>query len=306
MQTMKFAVGLTVHHPMPESLCSGSFLRDLGQLAEGVGFDAVFFTEHPVPSDDWLASGGHDALDPFVALSFLAAATSRLRLLTNLTVLPYRNPFLLAKAVSTLDRVSNGRVTLGAGVGYLEGEYAALGVDFDERNTLFDESLETLRSVWTGRSVAASGLHFSAAGNTSLPTPVQDPVPIWLGGNSKLTLRRVARAAQGWMPLPNPRSMGSRRRSRHLDDLGDLERYIAELQAECEAVGRTDVIDIVYMALAGGSPTSESFDADAHRAQLAEQADLGVTWNITSISGGDPSDVLDAIERYARLVIHGD
>jgi probable F420-dependent oxidoreductase len=303
---MKFAVGLTVHHPMPESLCSGTFLRDLGQLAEGVGFDAVYFTEHPVPSDDWLASGGHDALDPFVALSFLAAATSRLRLFTNLTVLPYRNPFLLAKAVSTLDRVSNGRVTLGAGVGYLEGEYAALGVDFEERNALFDESIATLRSVWTGRSVAMAGQHFRASGNTALPTPVQDPVPIWLGGNSKLTLRRVARDAQGWMPLPNPRALGSRRRSRHLDDLDDLARYIDELRAECVTVGRTDPIDIAYMALAGGSPTSESFDADAHRAQLEEHALLGVTWNITTVSGGEPSDVLDAVERYARLVIHSD
>lgn len=114
---MRFAVGLTAHHPIPDALVSGDFLAELGRRAEAAGFDAVFFTEHPMPGDEWLHSGGHDALDPFVALAYVAAATTTLRLFTNLTVLPYRNPFLLAKAVATLDRVSGGRVILGAGVG---------------------------------------------------------------------------------------------------------------------------------------------------------------------------------------------
>ncbi len=300
---MRFAVGLTAHHPIPDALVSGDFLAELGRRAEAAGFDAVFFTEHPMPGDEWLHSGGHDALDPFVALAYVAAATTTLRLFTNLTVLPYRNPFLLAKAVATLDRVSGGRVILGAGVGYQETEYDALGVPFAERNDRFDESLALVRAAWTGESVTATSPRFNVSGNTARPRPVQDPVPIWLGGNARITLRRVAAHAQGWMPLINPRALGDRRRSRHLDGVDDLVAYLDELRVECERIGRTEPIDIAYMVLAGGSPLVDSFDAAAHRAGLEQNASVGVTWNILSIGGGEPPQVLDAIGRYGESVI---
>jgi probable F420-dependent oxidoreductase len=300
---MRFAVGLTVHHPISDALVSGEFLADLGRSAEAAGFEAVYFTEHPIPGDAWLHSGGHDALDPFVALAYVAAATSTLRLFTNLTVLPYRNPFLLAKSVATLDRISGGRVILGAGVGYQETEYEALGVPFEERNERFDEALGLLRATWSGRSVTATSPRFAAPGNTALPTPIQDPVPIWLGGNAKITLRRVAAHAQGWMPLINPRALGARRRSRHLETTADLVQYRDELAAECERIGRTDPVDIAYMVLAGGSPLGDSFDAAAHVAGLEENASVGVTWNILTIGDGEPRQILDALGRYGSEVI---
>ncbi len=302
---MRYAIGLTVHHPIPDDLCSGTFLSRFAVAAEQAGFDAIYLTEHPAPGDDWLRSGGHDALDPFVALGYAAAVTERLRLFTNLTVLPYRNPFMLAKAVATLDRLSHGRVILGAGVGYLESEYAAVGVAFEERNALFDESLALLRRIWTGGTVVHDGLHLRAEGNTARPAPVQDPVPIWLGGNSKLTLRRVAAHGQGWMPLPNPRALGGRRRSRHLDDLDDLDRYLDELRRHCADQGRTDPIDIAFMTMAGGSPSREGFDASAHRDSLAELADHGVTWNVVTVGGGSPDDAVAAVHRYGEQVIAG-
>ena len=300
---MRFALGLTVHHPIANELCEGPFLSALGRTAEAAGFDAVYFTEHPMPGDDWLASGGHDALDPFVALAYVAAATTTLRLFTNLTVLPYRNPFLLAKSVATLDRVSGGRVILGAGVGYLEAEYDALGVPFAERNERFDESLTLLRAAWSGESVSVSSPRFTAAGNTARPRPVQDPLPIWLGGNAKITLRRVAAHAQGWMPLINPRSLGARRRSRHLENLDDLRMYLDELQTECDRIGRTAPLDIAYLTLAGGSALGADFDADAHREGIAENEAAGVNWNILTIGGGEPSRLFDAVTAYGETVI---
>ena len=93
-------------------------------------------------------------------------ATTTLKLFTNLTVLPYRNPFLLAKSVATLDLASGGRTILGAGVGYLEAEYEALGVPFEERNERFDESLVLLRAAWTGRTVTVESPRFRPRGNT--------------------------------------------------------------------------------------------------------------------------------------------
>lgn len=301
---MRYAVGLHAHHPVDPEFFSGPFLTKLGRTAEAAGFDAVFFTEHPMPSDDWLKSGGHDALDPFVALAYVAASTTTLRLFTNLTVLPYRNPFLLAKSVATLDLASGGRTILGAGVGYLEAEYAALGVPFEERNDRFDESLELLRAAWTGRTVTVESPRLRAEGNTQWPAPVQDPLPIWLGGNAKITLRRVAAHAQGWMPLINPRALGARRRSRHLENLDDLRGYLDELAAECERIGRTEPIDIIYLTLAGGSPLSEAFDASAHLAGIAENAALGVNWNIVTIGGGSPAEVVEALDRYGETVIN--
>ena len=141
------------HGPDGDMLDAGA-PAELAVAAEDAGWRGFAFTEHPVPGARWLAAGGHQALDPFVALGHVAAVTTELRLLTNLAVAPYRNPFLLAKAAATLDRISNGRFVLGVGTGYLKPEFFALGVDFEERNDLFDESLAVCRQVWTGGPVA--------------------------------------------------------------------------------------------------------------------------------------------------------
>ena len=117
-------------------------LHEVAAAAERSGFDGFSLTEHPVPGARWLAAGGHQSLDPLVALAYVAAATKRLRLLTHLVVAPYRNPFLLAKAAATVDRLSVGRLILGLGAGYQKSEFYALGVDMQERNALFDEALE--------------------------------------------------------------------------------------------------------------------------------------------------------------------
>ena len=301
---MQFSVTYPlVAHPHNPEFVTGDAVAHFSRTAETAGFSGIGFTDHPAPTQRWLEAGGHDALDPFVALAYVAASTTTLRLFTNLTVLPYRNPFLLAKSVATLDLASGGRTILGAGVGYLEAEYAALGVPFEERNDRFDESLELLRAAWTGRTVTAESPRLRAVGNTAWPAPVQDPLPIWLGGNAKITLRRVAAHAQGWMPLINPRALGARRRSRHLENLDDLRGYLAELAVECERIGRTDPIDIIYLTLAGGSPLADTFDAPAHLAGIAENAALGVNWNIVTIGGGSPNEVLEALARYGETVI---
>ena len=121
----------------------------MATAAESAGFHGLGFTDHPAPSQRWLDSGGHDALDPFVAMGFAAARTTTLRLIPNIVVLPYRNPFIVAKAGATLDLLSGGRFTLAVGAGYLKGEYAALGVGHAKRNDLFDEALDVIKAVWT-------------------------------------------------------------------------------------------------------------------------------------------------------------
>jgi alkanesulfonate monooxygenase SsuD/methylene tetrahydromethanopterin reductase-like flavin-dependent oxidoreductase (luciferase family) len=176
-------------------------------------------------------------------------------------------------------------------------------VDFDERNLLFDESLEVCRRTWTGQSVTYEGRHFNARNNTALPTPLQDPVPVWIGGNSKLSLRRVAEKAQGWMPMPNPREFAATRRSAVLETLDDLQGLLDYLHAHADSVGRTEPIDVMYMSFEGGVPGEEDWDHEAHLADVRAQADLGVTWQAVNAVGSSPSDVLDMIRSYADLVI---
>ena len=140
---MRFSVQLpTDRVEAGPEFTSSEAIAALAGAAEAAGFDACYVSEHPFPPDDWLASGGHHALDPFVALAVAAAATTRLRLHTNILVLPYRNPFLTAKAVASLDIVSGGRSIVGVAAGYLEAEYRALGADFAGRNDATDQALE--------------------------------------------------------------------------------------------------------------------------------------------------------------------
>jgi probable F420-dependent oxidoreductase len=166
-----------------DMLAAGA-VAELAVAAETVGWRGFAFTEHPAPGARWLSAGGHQTLDPFVALGHAAAVTQQLRLLTYLAVVPYRNPLLLAKSAATVDKLSGGRFILGVGTGYLKAEFHALGVDFDERNTLLEEALDVLPLHWRGSPFTYQGLHFDARDVVGVPRPVQDPVPIWIGGNS--------------------------------------------------------------------------------------------------------------------------
>ena len=139
---MRFMFQYPETHGADADLLQAGGIGELAVAAERAGFEGFALTEHPAPNAKWLAAGGHQTLDPFVALGGAATVTSKIQLLTYLAVLPYRNPLLLAKAAMTVDRLSNGRFILGVGTGYLKAEYAALGVDFDERLALFDEALE--------------------------------------------------------------------------------------------------------------------------------------------------------------------
>src|SRR5215213_4860025 len=119
-----------VTHPFHPDFVNRRGLVRLARAAEAAGFEGIGFTDHPAPSHKWLNAGGHDALDPFVALAVVAATTERMRLIPNIVVLPYRNPFLVAKASATLDVLSDHRFVLSVATGYLRSEYRALGVDF--------------------------------------------------------------------------------------------------------------------------------------------------------------------------------
>ena len=203
---MYFTITHPMHsHPYNPELVSGDGIGKVAAAAEAAGIHGFGFTDHPAPSQRWLEAGGHDALDPFVALGFAAATTTTLRLIPNIVVLPYRNPFVVAKSGATLDLLSGGRFTLAVGVGYLKREFAALGVSYDERAELFEEALQVIRAIWTDDDISFEGKHFSARGITAHPRPVSNPhPPIWIGGNTTTARQRVAQYGDGWCPFPAP------------------------------------------------------------------------------------------------------
>ncbi|HEY4332567.1 MAG TPA: TIGR03619 family F420-dependent LLM class oxidoreductase, partial [Ilumatobacteraceae bacterium] len=160
-------------HGLDADLLDAGPVTDLARTVEACGWDGMAFTEHPAPGARWLAAGGHQTLDPFIALSFAAAVTTRIKLLTYLAVVPYRNPLLLAKTAASLDRLSAGRFILGVGTGYLKGEFRALGVDFDARNTAFDEALDVMPLHWSGEPFSFEGTQFNARDIIARPRPTQ-------------------------------------------------------------------------------------------------------------------------------------
>ena len=301
---MQFVLGIPLmQYGHDHAFLDGDAIGEYAAAAEKAGFDAVSVTEHPIPNERWLGAGGHNAFDPFVELSFAAAATSRLRLLTNITVVTYRNPFLLAKSAASLDRLSKGRLILGAAAGYLKSEFFALGVDFDERNDLFDESLEVLRLTWSGEPVTYEGRHFSARDARALPRPAQDPLPIWIGGNSRLSLRRVAEKAEGWLSFYSPPTLARTARTARLETMDDLAQSLAYLREHAERVGRTKPIDVSSSALTTGAPGTRAFDPNRSIEEVQQLTELGVTWYGVGGFEGERGKAMDAAAQFGEEVI---
>jgi len=287
-------------HGAERDLLDSGEIGELAAALEHAGWHGMAFTEHPAPSARWLSAGGHQTLDPFVALGGVATVTKHLRLLTYLVVLPYRNPMLVAKAATTVDRLSGGRFLLGVGAGYLKPEFAALGVDFAERNALFDEALDVLSLHWSGESFSYRGRHFEARDVRALPRPVQDPIPIWIGGNSSQTRYRVAQRCQGWMPLVGPDELYRTARTAKLGTLAQIGARIREIEES--AAGRAVKLDF---ALAYGDPTLRSprAETERHRAALGALAEAGVTWIIVSRPMGAPGDIREFVQEFGETYI---
>jgi probable F420-dependent oxidoreductase len=303
---MRFAITHPmISHPYDPGLVSGAGIAAVAAAAEAAGFHGVGFTDHPAPSHRWLQAGGHDALDPFVAMGFAAARTTTLRLIPNIVVLPYRNPFLVAKAGATLDLLSEGRFTLATGAGYLKSEFAALGVPYEERNQLYDEAIDAIVAVWTGDDVTVEGRRFSARGITAHPRPVSQPhPPIWIGGNTGRARQRAAERGQGWCPFPAPPELAATARTVGLDGPDALAVALDDLRRRCEALGRDPAeLDVQFANRAGGDPASDGFDADAHLEGLAALAAIGVTWVQVGLPGDSLERAVETLQRYGELVI---
>lgn len=287
-----------------DGLLSPGAVGDLARAAEEAGFAAVSVTEHPFPTEGWLGRGGHHALDPLVTLAFAAAATSTIALHTNLFIPAYRNPFLAAKGISTLDVLSGGRVILGIGTGYLEGEFRALGAPFAERNDRTDEAILAMKAAWGGEAVTMSGSSFEAEANVMLPRPLQQPhPPLWIGGNTRRAIRRAVELADGWSPFPSPARMAEQVRTAPLVTADDLAERLAYAREHAAAIGRTRPLDVAFIPAGLGLGTTGAVDPDAVVASCRELAVVGVTWVVVSLPGETVAQRLEGIGDFGAAVL---
>lgn len=294
--TLEYSVG-SDHDP---SLLRASGVAAVARAADRLGYDAIAFTEHPAPSVKWLAGGGHGTFDLVSALAYCAGITERIRLMTHLLVVPYHNPFAMAKALTTVDLLSEGRLTVVAGTGYLRSEFLALGIDPDERNARFDESLTIMRALWAAgaEGVDHQGDYFSGIGVAHVPSPVQTGgPPILIGGNSPLSRRRAARH-QGWSPLVVSESVARTVRTPVLT-LEALGRRIQEVRrATAEQQGPDTVAAIQVQTphtglMRGGISRAE------HSEHLAHLTEIGVDSIVLQIARTSVDDAIRALEEYA-------
>jgi probable F420-dependent oxidoreductase len=172
------------------------------RAAEAAGFDSVWAGEHLVLPDPQVPPSPmapqDPALDSLLALTWAAAHTTTIRLATGIVILPQRNPVVLAKQVATLDVLSGGRVMLGVGAGYLEPEFRAVGANFAERGAVTDEYLDAMRTLWYDEHPEYHGRFAGFSGVDAHPRPVQQPVPLIVGGHSAPAYRRAVARAHGW------------------------------------------------------------------------------------------------------------
>lgn len=229
-------------------------LKTLATTGERLGYSYMVVPDHvvipteidstyPYSADgSFPGSGLGECMDVLTAIAFASAITERLRFLTSVMVVPHRPALLTAKIISTIDNLSNGRITVGCGAGWMEEEFKALQLpDYAERGKVTNEYLEVFREVWTNELASFDGDFVKFSNASTRPLPVQEPhPPIWIGGESAAALRRVVGHGDGWYPIGNnPRFP--------LDTAGRIAKRLDRLRGFADEAGRDMAsIDLAY------------------------------------------------------------
>ncbi len=265
-------------------------ILSLAREGERLGLHSVMIADHvvfPVTSEsdypytlDHKHPGGGDALETFSILGVVAGATEKLRLVTSVLVLPYRNPVLTAKMVASLDVLSNGRVTLGVGVGWLKEEFEALdSPDFAQRGAVSDEWIAIFKQLWTKSPASFEGKFYRYKDIRSEPLPLQKPhPPIWVGGHSPAALRRTAKHGDGWHPV------GAIAASPLPPD--EMRTHLSTLKRLCDAEKR----DFAKLTI--------SYKAPLYDTSVPDRGG-----NRRSFSG-TPRQIADDIRSFAHIGVH--
>jgi probable F420-dependent oxidoreductase len=274
----------------------------LARAIERIGYDHIDVFDHVVMGFpiEGRPPGPYNAampiLEALVTLGFLAAATSRVTLGTEVLVLPQREPTLVAKQVSTLDTLSGGRIRLGIGVGWQESEYEALGADFGTRGARMDEAITLLRTYWTEPQVTIEGRHYRARAMGMEPKPPQGRrLPIWIGGASEAALRRVGRLGDGWLASRVTDADDGRRA------IATIRRYAAEAGRDPATIGFSSMVAPPPRDAEGKGFYAEPARVVARVAELQKMGFHGVALNATAVFQAGARSVDAMVDALAGL-----
>lgn len=291
-------------------------LRNVAQRAEALGYDHVWVSDHIILpkkvdsfypyAEDGVATFKPDEpyYEPLSALNFIAGCTQRVRLGTHVLIIPYRNPVLTAKILSTLDVLSGGRVILGAGVGWMEEEFQAMGLDtYKDRGAVTDEYLQVYKELWTKEDASFDGKYYQISDTGFEPKPVQKPhPPVWIGGHSGPAVRRAAKYGDGWMPIGlrppailEPEELAGK--------IAQLRKLTVEAGRAEDAVALTFSTGVVFNDAAGSSRAWMQGNPDQIASDLRQYQDLGVSNFIVNFQGGTVPELQENMERFSREVI---
>jgi probable F420-dependent oxidoreductase len=285
---MKFGLAFANTGPFAHGPTAATFAR----AAEEAGFESLWTVEHVVvpsgyesqypydPSGKMPGGEEFDIPDPLIWLSWVAAATSTIRLATGILILPQRNPVVLAKELATLDHLSGGRMELGIGVGWLEEEFDAIGVPFAERGRRTDEHVAAMRALWSQEKATFRGEFTTFDDCISRPRPVDGTIPIHVGGHTDIAARRAGRLGDGFFP-----GRGKPQ---------DLARSMEIVRATARDHGRDP--DAIELTAGGAVMGSRALDA------VKELADVGVD-RVVVPAFAFWGDTADALARYGDEVI---
>jgi len=296
-------------------------IEAMARKTEAIGLDYIAVNDHVVVprgiesrypySDDgaWAGAAAGECLEQLSVLSFLAAVTERVRLLTSVMVLPHRPAVLSAKMLATADRLSRGRITVGCGAGWLREEFEALGAPpYAERGRVTDEYIAAFRALWTEDDPAMDGRHVRFGDVLFRPRPVQEPhPPIWIGGESPQALRRAARYGDGWYPASgNPAHL--------MNDLDRVEQGVARFRNACSDLGRDPAtLDIGLFAIepveaearrrADGSRQLLSGEPADIAADLAGLGECGVGHLVVMLQKPDLAETIERMDWFSTEVL---
>jgi probable F420-dependent oxidoreductase len=310
---MDFGFGVPTRGPLatPDGICK------VAAHGEALGYNYVYVNDHiVVPGDinsrypytqagDWPGAPMGEAMEQLVLLSYLAHATTTARLLTSVMVVPHRNPVVTAKMLATIDVLSQGRVTVGCGVGWMREEFEAIGTPpFEARGRVVDEYLSIFKELWTKDKPSYDGEFSQFSNITFLPKPVQTPhPPLWIGGESPIALRRAAKLGDCWYPVGN--------NPRH--PLDTVQAYAAaqtRMKTELEKQGR-DPSDFAFAYIANwyaapgdgkaqdGSRLIFTGSDDDIRGDVQALQDLGVEHLMLNFLTASMDESLDHMSRFA-------
>jgi probable F420-dependent oxidoreductase len=250
--------GIAIRNMGPQS--NPTTFRACARSAEDAGFDALFVSDHLcIPPDQTEGSGGR-YLDVLAALAYLAGMTSRIRIGVSVLVLPYRPAVLTAKQVATIQELSDGRMILGVGVGWMKPEFDALGVEVHKRGAVTTETLRVLHHLFGNRdALAYQGKLVQFPAFVFEPHPKRPP--IWVGGGSPKALERVVEFGDGWHPMQRA---------------AELKPLVEDLRARMRAAGKPEPEIVVRRAM-------KLDDTSAARAKLAAEREAGATYFILDL-----------------------